>query len=465
MRPVGILLLGLMAAAAPARAAIPADPAPADSLIWVSETAAADSLLNYWRTLDNGWYEPLTIADLEMDAAGYDSLVATGDIELGVLFAGRPWKFRPLLPPGLGFNRVQGAVVDAGVEIYRPGMHQPHLELHLGYGFSWKRFSPRMEFRLPQIVGGDRDAQGRLIRSPWRKLEFELEAGRAPKTFGGAEGVQFDLPALISGYDPNNYYESTHVRVGTILRPRPWLELDFGVGGARHRPLGIRTTWNLTGGEDHIDENLQVEGLRRRTLDAGLRFRARRHDLRWTISWNRLQDSPLAWVVSEDSGNAWYRRVRLEGWITRRDPGANIWMLRGRWCSVDRAAPLEWMTWLGDEGTLRGYELMELGGDRGGFASLDVRWNVDPFEAMKIPLLRDLHLRQIPFVDYDSTLLSNGSTLPSGETGWRADAGFGLGKMVGMIPEPMYLRLYAARPIDDDHGRTGWRFLMVFEMR
>ena len=66
-----------------------------DSLIWVSEEAAIDSLNTYWRNLESDWYEPLTLDDLGvgLTRARLDSLTIEGDLVIGRMFSGRPWRW------------------------------------------------------------------------------------------------------------------------------------------------------------------------------------------------------------------------------------------------------------------------------------------------------------------------------------------------------------------------------------
>jgi hypothetical protein len=451
MRLIALLLM-LTAGAAGAQA-------PADSTV-----AAVDSLDIYWRGLDSDWYEPLTLEDLDLSESLYDSLLQAGNSELKIMYAGRPWRFDPNWINRLGFNRVQGPIVGAGLSIDRPGVHQPQLDLNAAYGFAWKKGIYSGELRLPLHVGAPQDAQGRYLRNPWRIWELDLSAGSEAVMFAGDSDNSYDLNAFLGGYDPNHYFKSKHARVGVKYRPERRLTLTAGVGAAQHYSLRERTDWSLLGAAEDVEMNMPIDGLKRQTIDTGFTWRGLEHEIKGFMAWHRIKDTPLQHVTTSSDGSAWYQQVKVSGFISRRDPWANIWMLSGKYGSMNHSAPLEWKTWLGDVGSLRGYELLELGGDSGGAVSLDIRGNFEPFKALRIPLLKNWRIRPILFADYGGTTVKPDTQLPFGQSGWRADVGYGFGKMMGMIPEPMYLRFYAARPIGENTGDLGWRYVLVFEL-
>ncbi len=455
------LALALLAAV-PALAGV-ADP---DSLIWVSEEAAIDSLNTYWRNLDDGWYEPLTLEDLApgLTATRLDSLTLEGDVVIARMIAGRPWrlKWRPL--SHLIYNRVQGLDVGGRVVLYRPGVRQPRLTSGASYGLAWKRLSHRHTLSLPLLTARLRDEDGYLRRAPWTWLSLEAEGGRGVEWFAGDLRHERNLAALVGGEDPNHYYEHSRWRTGLVIAPRPAVSLRFGLGGGRHRPLGVRTDWSLLGDAADVADNLAVAGLSRRSFDAGLNLDWRGLRLQATHAWHRVTDSPLPAVAADPEGVAWYRRLDLKAMWQTRDPWGNVWVLRGGWSDVDRPAPLEWQTYLGDHGTLRGYGARELVGDRGGWAGLDARWDVDLFAALRVPLLKSLGLQPITFADWGRVerRVDDPAAYPGGD-GWRANAGLGVGKFLGFRSWLKHVRVYAARPVGQGmHGRP-WRFVVALE--
>ena len=121
----------------------------------------------------------------------------------------------------------------------------------------------------------------------------------------------------------------------------------------------------------------------------------------------------------------WYRQWSVQAGWQGLDRWGDTWSLRGAWSEVDRQAPPQWKTWLGDMGTLRGYEAAELVGDRGGWSALDVRWNVDPLGALHVPLLGRWGLQPVTFVEVGRTRNRPGRAAPLGDAGTRTDAGLG----------------------------------------
>jgi len=455
-----LVLLALLLAAAVARGG-PADP---DSLIWASEEAAIDSLNAYWRGLESDWYEPLTFEELGtgLSSVQFDSVVVEGDLVIARMIAGRPWltRVRPL--SHARFNRVTGLDVGGEATLYRPGVRQPRLSSRASYGLSWGKVSHAHELSLPLATARPRDAAGFLDHVPWTWLALEAAGGHGAEWFAGDRREERNLAAFFSGADPNHYYARTQWRASLRLRPRPFLTVWLGGGGGRHRPLDVRTDWSLFGGADEVGDNLRIAGLSRRTLHAGLQVSRGGLWLWGWHDWHRVTDSPLPDVAA--AGTAWYRRFALKAAWLGRDSWGDEWMLRANWRTLDRQAPLEWMTYLGDVGSLRGFAARELAGDRGAWASLDVRWDVDLFRALRIPLLKKLGLQPITFVDAGRVERIAGALddYPGAE-GWRADAGVGLGKRLGLGGMLNHVRAYAARPVGAGSEGRPWVFVVSLE--
>ncbi|MBC8423008.1 hypothetical protein H8E07_02690 [bacterium] len=459
-----LVLLAVLLSAALARGG-PADP---DSLIWASEEAAVDSLNAYWRGLESDWYEPLTLdeLDLGLSAVQLDSLVIEGDTVIARMIAGRPWltRVRPLRHAR--FNRVTGLDVGGEVVLYRPGVRQPRLSSRASYGLSWKKLSHAHSLSLPVATARLYDDEGYRSRAPWTWLPLEAEGGHGAEWFAGDRREERNLAAFFSGEDPNHYYARTHWRASLRLRPRPFLTLWLGGGGGRHRPLGVRTDWSLFGDREAVGGNLQVAGLSRRTLHAGLQVSRGGLWMRGRQEWHRVSDSPLPDVADAAGGKAWYRRLAMKAGWHGHDPWGDEWVLSANWQSLDRQAPLEWMTYLGDHGTLRGFAARELAGDRGAWASLDVRWDLDPFRTLRIPLLKGLGLQPITFADWGRVERIDGALDDyPGADGWRADVGVGLGKRLGLGGMLNHVRAYAARPVGAGSEGRPWVFVVALEGR
>lgn len=457
-----VAALAVLSAAAPA-AAGPADP---DSLIWVSKEAAADSLARYWKSLDRSWYEPLTPEDLDLglSPAQYDSMVAVGDSLLAAMAAGRPWRISvgPALP--LRFNRVEGLSPGVRAVIDRPGPRQPRFDLDAEYGFAWKRASYGGAASLPLATARRRDASGALLAEPWTRLGLEAAAGRRTEWFAGDMRPERNLAALLYGKDPNQYYLKRGWQAALRFRPRPAWTLLLGGGAGTDEPLVRHTTWSLFGDRADVGDNLPVTPLHRRSLFAGMRWRRGGLRLEGRHVWHRVDDEHFMPNVPGPQIK-WYRLWSARAEWQGLDRWGDTWTLRGAWHDADRQTPPQWKTYLGDLGTLRGYDAMTLTGDRGGWAALDVRWNVDPLGALHVPLIGRWGLQPVTFVEAGRALNRTGPYAPLGETGTRYDAGLGLSKYLGLGGSATFVRLYAARPFGAGQKGAPWRWSLAFEVR
>ncbi len=451
-----LLMLPTLAAALP--------PAPADSLLWESEQAAIDSLNSYWRTLDADWYDPLTpeLLDFGLDAARLDSLTAVGDVLIGRILSGRYVKtdFHPF--GMMAFNRTEGLRPGASLEFVRPGPAPARLEIGAGYGIASERVVHEHGLDLPLAVARPRDDRGALKRRPWPWLSLRAEGGRATRAFGGELGRTWDMWAFLYGEEPSQFYEDEFWRAGLRLRPRPELALELGGGHHDERPRPVATRWTLFGEASDVDPNLQVPALTARELYAGLRWRRGRVEAGARMTWLRAAGDQVnaPWGATDA---LWHRRLRLDGAATLIDRWGTEYALKGVWRTADRRAPPQWQLFLGDYGTLRGFEARELAGDEGGLATLDVRLGADPFRALRVPLLKSFRLQPILFAEYGRALRAEGPGEPYGATGWRADVGFGFGKAIGLPGVGGNLRMYVARPVGPGMGDYSWRVTVGVE--
>ena len=437
--------------------------APLDSLIWISETAAIDSLNSYRRNLEDDWYRPLTIDDLDgmLTRGRLDSLSGLGDSELIRMIDGRPWRvdFQPLA--GLHFNRVEGFATSVQLKVDRPGLRQPSWTTRASYGMAWKRATVESALAIPLLTRRPRDELGRYRAAPWTSLALEAEGGRTTRWFAGDSRFERDLESVFSGEDPSSYFEQRWWETRLRARPVPGLALTAGVGGADDRPLAVATRWSLFGDEADVPNNIRAAAVARRSVSTSLEWKTHASTVGAELDWHRVTSGATG---TGNGSVTWFRQLKGYAQATRHDHLHNEWVVRGEWTSVDHQAPVQWKTWLGGWGSLRGYEAGELVGDRGGWVSLDTRWNVDLFKTLRVPLLKKFGLQPVTFVEAGRTWNADGPDAPWTEPGWRADAGFGFSRVLGVGERgPESLRLYMARPVGQHMDDEPWRVVVAME--
>lgn len=429
--------------------------------------AAADSVGAFWRGVDEGWLDRMD-ADLEgfgLGAAALDSLTAEGDAKLDDLAAGRLWDFDMDWFSRQTFNRVQSLTLGLGMKIAQAGPNRPTLYLGASYRFGTKRPLFDAAFEVPLIVRHrwlPRDlGRGR----PYRLLSLELDGYQKMRAFGGDDRTSARAwTSLIYGSDPNQYYEAW----GGVMR----LWYDTGkrlkfYGALRweeHRQLAVTTDFNLFNWSLSPPGNLPAANLRDRAARLGFYYRTRGRwlDVRGNIGWHRVDQS--SWLSAQpgmpESDD--FRRIGAHATLNTLTGWGHRVILSGHYREVDRRAPLQWKTYLGDYNTLRGYQHAEIVGDRGAWAALDIRWDWDLWRALRVPWLKNLGLQPVTFMDWGETWDHAGDAPSYGSQGWRADAGIGFGKLLGAPGLQGNLRLYVARPVLDGVGRD-WRVLLAFE--
>jgi hypothetical protein len=433
------------------------------STTWLSEEAAADSLAAFWGALDEYWLGA-TDPDLprfSLDEAKLDSLVVASDRQLARMASGRyaRFSFDPL--EQLGFNRVQGLVLGAAVAWDRAVAVRSRLALGAGYGFGNHNFVWHAKLDVP-LVTRRRDLPRGLGRGePYRRLALQAGAYREARMFGGDGRKIRYATAFVYGSDPNQYYDAVGGRARLIWRPTTWLRVHGGFSREEHRPLAVTTDWNLAGRNLRPSGNLAADPLLTTGAEVGLAFVGEWLDASVAIGWHDLDDAPEG---SAQPGAPGLWRTRAQLGVDLLDRHGNRYLLRGRFRGSDRRAPTQWRVYLGDYGTLRGYPHMELAGDQGASASLDVRWGFDLWRSLRVPGLRRLGLQTITFVDWGRTWAeAEAGANDYGAQGWRMDAGVGLGKFVGVPGRSGNLRLYVAHQIFDGQRDQGWRLLIAFE--
>jgi len=431
----------------------------------MSEEAAADSVRGYWRGLDADWLAPASpeLFDFGLGRTEVDSLSRVGDKKVGDLLAGRLWRFS-FNPIGrLSFNRVEGFRPGATVTLRRLGPARPRLTLGAGYGIASREAVCDGGLTWPLFTTRRTGRSGERVGRPRSLLALSLAGGRWVQPFSGDGRWESNLAGFFSGFDPNHYYELRGGRVSLSYYPWRRVMLRGSAYHQIHRPLPVATTWNLFGNRHLVPDNLQVCPLTTTAWSATASLSWKRWRLWSEVHWHRVVDSPWLDLYLERPDRADFRRVRLFLDGTLIDRHGDEFILKGRWVGMDRQAPLQWKSFLGDYGTLRGYQARVLAGDEAGWGSLDIRWGFDLFHALRVPLLGKLRLQPITFLDIGTATALAGLEDPRWEDGWRANVGFGFGKLIGVPGFEGNVRLYIAHPVFNGHEREPWRFVLALE--
>jgi len=474
------------------------DPADDAGDFWLTKEASDDSLAAYWTGIDKAWSGDVTpqTGPVSLPSAQLDSLSDVGADRLTSWDGGSGWSVRWRSKQKPGYNRVQGLVPMVGLTVQQRSSDRPRLNLRAGYGLGNKW----------PVMSGTLDLP--LVRSRWRLAPAmgtgerlaadtgeELAAGR--RDVGGALGAQYQrwalringrqgsalfagdgrrdlrsLTAFLYGGDPNHYYREKRLSVGLRWRLTRGLVLRVGGGWGEYRSEVTHGGWNVWGREPAPQENLAVDEFAERFVRAGASWRHGPLSLSGTWARHDVGAAVFGQAGAGADGGA-ITELRLEGQATSLDTWGNRWVLRLAHHGIDANGPRQWKSWLGDYGTLRGYNAGELTGDASVSAALDVRLGVDLWQALRVPVLRYWGLQPIGFVDWGRTWDVGGAAVPpltdsatgEGARGWRADVGFGFGKRFDVPGLGAFhnVRVYAARPVGEASSGRGWRVLLAFE--
>jgi len=435
------------------------------SEFWMEPAASEDSLKAYWAGIAGVWEQEMTgaLQPISLTPARIDSLTFEGKRVLADMKTASPWTAYPRWLVVPGYNRVQGPVVRVGATVRHRGPVRPRLDLTAGYAFSNQRPEFGLHFRTPLIRGKGSEGVGRRGRKTG-VLELDLKGWKEAHLFAGDDRRHArSTSAFIYGSDPNQYLESRGTGGRLTLNPGAGFSLWGDAAYAQERALDQTATFNLLNRGLRPSGNWQASHLDDRIYGGGASWEGGPLRLEGTARRHRYEGPDFEEAYPNRSVN----RMEFTGglaldWL---DPVGNQWILKGNYRGFDGQAPIQWKAWLGDYGTLRGYQHAELGGDQGVSASFDARLGLDLFKALHFPVLKHWGIQPLAFADYGQTWHEEGPLPAEGVAGERWDVGFGFGKRLD-IPfawNHPNLRTYIARPVGDGSDGHGWRFLVAFE--
>jgi len=433
------------------------DVAGTGSGFWLSEVASADSLSEYWHDIGRDWQTDVTaeLGPVTLPAARLDSLSALGGERLAELAAHGGWRtgFSWLSVPG--FNRVQGAVPRVAAQITQKRPLGARVAVTAGYGFANQRpvvsgdgVWPlvRARWSLPPLTPGEPKLPG----AEYQRLALRLNGGQRIFAFAGDGGRKLrSASAFLYGSDPNHYGLERLWSAELRWRVSRALVVAGGGGWREQQSQSVHRTWNVWGRELHPAYNRTADRVDDRFVRTGAQWRRGGLRLEGQLKLHNVNGRRL-------------RELQLKGRISAWDRFGDRWILRGFHRRFDGSGPVpvQWRSWLGDYGSLRGYGAGELSGDAGAQVALDVRLGFDVWRAVHMPVLQHWGLQPLGFVDWGQTWNRGG-----GAADWRADVGFGLGKRFDLpgLGRDKNLRVYMAHPVLEGSEGRGWRVLLAVE--
>ena len=440
---------------------------------WLSAEANQDTLEGYWSELGADWEKDISVeaAPITLSAVKVDSLNLIGVDRLLELREGSLWRGKVKLAVTPSYNRTQGVVPRMGFSLEKMGLQQPKLELTAGYAFANKRPVFGAELSLPLLrsrwlVREATDGRPEILGSLYQRLVLDVSGRKDAALFAGDNRRDSrSATAFFYGSDPNHYYEERSLAGDLKLQVTRKFFLTGGVGYSENRAWSQRTSWNVLGRRLRPDGNGSADFVDDTFFRVGADWEWGVMQLDGDVTWHNMS-------VGSGADTA-LREVHLAGQWGVLDKMGNQWLLRADHREFDGdAVPVQWKAWQGDYGTLRGYRAGELVGNAGAHASLDLRMGFDLWRAVRFPVLKNLGLQPIGFVDWGKTWGGGPVDLLGPEVGlgpavqdYRMDVGFGFGKRFDVpgLGKFHNVRLYAAHPVAEGSEGRGWRVLLAFE--
>lgn len=409
---------------AAAATGVRAQTVPADSV--------GESLHDRLRRQDEARYDPEL---LQTDRALQDSLVTSLD-SLGLEAARkeRPLPLHLRFDPALGlwtYNRVEGFLLAAGVEVAgRPG-DEPWLELQGGYAFGSEKFRYRGMLRIPLGPG------------TWG-FDAQLRFEERTVPYGSNRPLWNGLRAFVGGEDARDYMGRRGGSAFLRWQRLRHLTLAVGYEAAEESSVNATTEFALLG--KMAPDNLPIEDGTDRAFVGALRVGSLIHDLVQFDLEHRIAGGGLG-------GSFTYNRTDVD-LAARHYFWRQEFVLQLRYVHTAGVAPVQRLADVGGLSTVRGWRRRAQVGASTFDARLEYLVPYDLFRGTQVPLLRRLRLQLAPWADAARTW--DGPT-----DSWIAAAGMGLQHFLGALGAPTYLRLDVAFPMGPERSRDV-RFELYF---
>lgn len=405
------------AAASTRRAPVLETPAAAD-------TVPAGSLRERLQRQDEARYDAEL---LQPDSTFRDSALAVFD-SLGLDQARSKQRIAldlgfNLAPQLWNYNRVEGLVLGAGVDLGPKHSDEPWIEFQGGYAFGTEKFRHYEALRLP------------LAPHAWG-LAARVDFGERVVPYGSNRPLWNSVRAFVGGEDARDYLESRGGSAFVQWKKYRSVQLGIGYEAAEEKSAAATTSFALFGDMAPVNDAIQ-DGTDRAVVGT-LRLGSLERYMARLDAEHRVAGGDLG-------GDFTYNRTELQ-LALRRYFGRQECILRARYDRVGGDAPVQRLPDAGGVSSVRGFKKRAQVGQSALAARLESPLPYDFFGKSGIPILWRLRLQFVPWGDAARTW--DGPT-----DAWIYSAGLGVQHYLGPFGDPTFLRFDVAFPMGPDRSR------------
>ncbi len=432
-RPLGVLLLaGLLAAAGPpaGRAAPPAPgPAPPDSALGRFLGQFSDSTDRYFGA-----------AAAPLDTAGLDTVLEDS--------AHLSRRLDRNVVPGFTFNRVDGSTFGLTLGLEGPFTSAGRAR--------WGRLEGSIARAAGSgtVLGGARYRHRlRVARQPF---DLRLAVGRSTDAMNrdDSEAALNTVRALLFGADWMHYLRRDGFE-GSIAHDHGAWRALAAWRDQLESPLAPTATWNLAGRRPDLASNLPAALGRVREARYGL-------GIRWPLV-PLATEAELATSSRRLGSDFEYRRARAAAGMDLTLGRALSLLPQAAWGHLSGEALPQDAFYLGEGTTLRSLHRDDLGGSTFAAARLDLIEAPDLLELLRLPHPAALPLQAGVFAgsaavsgrDPYTGAVTPGDGWPE-PSAWRSEAGVSLLYSSALFESASFLRLSCAWPLGPERGPARW---------
>jgi len=430
MTPKLSILLGAawVLGAAPATAAKPAAPAPRDTV------REGGSLLRDLQTEDDAFYMDEI---LYFDPAFRDSAVSRLD-SLGYTAFEKEQNKRPrtfhlefaFAEHLADFNRVEGLVAGAGVEMYPLGYARFSLRGEAAYATASEKFRHYEQLTVP------------LRRGRTTSIDAEASYADRARPFGANHPAANGIRALAGGSDDRHYLRAQGGSAGLSLRTAESLHASLAYEAARETALEVATDFAIVGSMSGFNQ----------PADPGI-DRAVSAAVSYGLLGDDRYQGEIAYRVAGGAlgGDFSYQRTEAK-LLTRHYLGRQEFFLDARGVITGGDAPVQRLADIGGYDSVRGFPGRMRVGEASVAGRLEYHVPYDLFARTGIPYVKSLHLQFVPWADAGRVWNGNSPE-------WLTSAGLGLQYYLGPFEQVTHIRLDVAVPMGPDRPADVYAFL------